>query len=102
MTGVDVFVGTINGVLVNGTNGVLLGTVVAVATIGVALLTPMITGVGECIEGVLVGGRNGVGGLYGDGWKNQPLHDVSRNIARLMTVIFFISSPPHDCTPHAT
>jgi hypothetical protein len=68
----------------------------------VALLTPITTGVGECIDGVLVGGKNGVGGLYGDGWKNQPLHDVSRNIARNVTVILFISSPPNDSIPLET
>lgn len=52
-----------SGVLVTAGNGVLLGTAVIVATIGVALLTPITTGVGECIDGVFVGGKNGVGGL---------------------------------------
>ena len=60
---VGVFDDTTSGVLVDGTNGVLLGIALAVATIRVALLAPMITGVGECIDGVLVGGKNGVGGL---------------------------------------
>lgn len=63
ITAVGVLDAVTSGVLVNGTNGVLLGMRVAVTIIGVALLTPMMTGVGEYIEGVLVGGRNGVGGL---------------------------------------
>lgn len=52
-----------SGVLVTAGNGVLLGTAVIVAIMGVALLTPITTGVGEYIDGVFVGGRNGVGGL---------------------------------------
>ena len=52
-----------SGVFVTAAKGVLLGTAVGVVIIGVALLTPMITGVGERIDGVVVGGRNGVGGL---------------------------------------
>lgn len=52
-----------NGVLVTAAKGVLLGIAVIVATEGVALLTPITTGVGERIDGVLVGGRKGVGGL---------------------------------------
>jgi hypothetical protein len=35
---------------------------VDVAITGVGLLTPITTGVGETIDGVFVGGRNGVGG----------------------------------------
>lgn len=60
-TGVSVT--TTVGVLVIAVNGVLLGTAVIVATWGVALLTPITTGVGESMEGVFVGGKNGVGGV---------------------------------------
>ena len=47
------------GVSVTGANGVLVITT-GLATIGVDVL-PMITGVGETIEGVCVAGRKGVG-----------------------------------------
>ena len=57
-----VCVGT-TGVSVLGTNGVLVGINVDVAMLGVALFTPMITGVGVKIDGVFVGGRKGVGGV---------------------------------------
>ena len=36
-------------------------------TFGVALFTPITTGVGVKMEGVFVGGRNGVGGLSAKG-----------------------------------
>lgn len=62
-----VSVGIKIGVLVMNGNGVLVITGMAVATLGVALLAPTTTGVGVTMEGVLVGGRKGVGGLYGEG-----------------------------------
>jgi hypothetical protein len=68
---------------------------------GVALFTPITTGVGERIDGVRVGGRKGVGGVYGEVRKNQPLQDVSR-IDKNITIIRFISSPPFYCTPYAS
>jgi len=85
-----------------GAKGVLLGWTLGVAMTGVALLPPITTGVAETIEGVWVGGRNGVGALYGEGWKNHPLHDVARIIVRNNRIHFFISSPPNYCTPHVT
>lgn len=62
-----VSVGITIGVLVMNGNGVLVITGMAVATFGVALFAPTTTGVGVTMEGVLVGGRKGVGGLYGEG-----------------------------------
>lgn len=49
------------GVFVLPVTGISAGAV-DVAITGVGLLTPITTGVGETIDGVLVGGRNGVGG----------------------------------------
>lgn len=60
---IGVSVAKTNGVLVIAAKGVLLGTAVMVAIMGVALLTPITTGVGESIDGVRVGGRKGVGGV---------------------------------------
>jgi hypothetical protein len=49
------------GVFVSPVTGIAPGAV-DVATTGVGLLTAITTGVGETIDGVFVGGRNGVGG----------------------------------------
>jgi hypothetical protein len=62
---VGVSVGVWIGVLVITLKGVFV-TTVEVATAGVAVLAPITTGVGETMDGVLVGGRKGVGGLYGE------------------------------------
>jgi hypothetical protein len=88
---------------------VVVGTekLVAVATWGVevTLATPITTGVGVKMEGVLVGGRNGVGGLNGPGWSTQPLQDAKRSIesiSRIAGMVFFILFSSYHCTPHAT
>jgi hypothetical protein len=44
-----------------------MGVDVTTATVGVALATPITTGVAVKMDGVFVGGRNGVGGLEGPG-----------------------------------
>jgi hypothetical protein len=46
------------------------------------------------IEGVLVGGRKGVGGSNGPGWITQPLQADVSSINRIDTRVFFITSPP--------
>jgi len=65
-----------------------VGVVVAVATTGVAD-PPIITGVGLLMEGVLVGGRNGVG--CGNGLTTQPLHDDRTIAKRIKKINFFMS-----------
>src|SRR5512142_150166 len=70
--------------------GVTLGVSTGVEGVSVALATPMITGVAVKIEGVLVGGRKGVGGLNGPGWITQPLQDVKSSISRITGMVFFI------------
>jgi len=59
---ITVSVGITIGVAVTTPKGVFVGTKVDVAILGVALFIPITTGVGVKIEGVLVGGRKGVGG----------------------------------------
>jgi hypothetical protein len=51
-------------------------------------------GVAVTMEGVRVGGKKGVGGLFPEGWKNQPLQEVSRIPDIKISGILFISSPP--------
>jgi hypothetical protein len=72
---------------------------VAICGVEVALATPITTGVAVKMEGVLVGGRNGVGGLNGPGWITQPLQDASRSIARSTGIVFFILFSSYDCIP---
>jgi hypothetical protein len=93
-------VGSGETVSVGGTGGVSVATIAGVSTatvdvaiMGVELLAPGIFSVAVTMEGVRVGGRKGVGALYPEGWKNQPLQEVSRKIVRDKTRIFFISSP---------
>jgi hypothetical protein len=50
------------------------------------------------MDGVLVGGKNGVGGF--PGWITQPLQDAVSSISKINEMVFFISSPAHHCTPH--
>jgi hypothetical protein len=76
-----------------------IGVDVGTCSVDVALAA-ITTGVAVKTEGVFVGGRKGVGGLNGPGWITQPLQAAKRNIMGMMRVIFFISSPRHDCTPH--
>jgi hypothetical protein len=74
---------------------------VAIAGVDVALAA-MTTGVAVRMEGVFVGGRNGVGGLNGPGWITQPLQDATksiRNIVRITALILIILSPPGYCIP---
>jgi hypothetical protein len=91
-SGVKVSVGGTDGVSVITTAGVSTATV-EVATAGVAVAA--LAGVAVTMEGVLVGWRNGVGGLYPEGWKNQPLQeDNNRTDNNTKTSrLFFISSP---------
>lgn len=56
-----------DGVSETTTKGVFVGMVVAVEMFGVADATPITTGVGVNMGGVGVAGRNGVGGLPGNG-----------------------------------
>jgi hypothetical protein len=82
---------------------VIKGIGVNVGTCGVDVaLAATTTGVAVKIDGVFVGGRNGVGGLKGPGWITQPLQDAKSSIARVIRVVFFISSPPYHCTLHAS
>jgi hypothetical protein len=77
------------------------GVDVAIAAAGVALAA-ITTGVAVRIEGVLVGGRKGVGGLKGPGWITQPLQDARKstgNIRRIVETIVLMVSPPDDCIP---
>jgi hypothetical protein len=77
----------------------------AICGVGVALATPITTGVAVNIDGVFVRGRKGVGGLKGPGWITQPLQDATKSVestTRITGMVFFISSPPYYCTPHAT
>lgn len=78
---------------------VFVGMVVAVETFGVAdaLVTPITTGVAVNTDGVGVKGRNGVGGLPGNGCMTQPLHEVSKIANKIVGTILFIFSPPGDC-----
>jgi hypothetical protein len=106
--GVTAAVSVIAGVFDAGNVGlfVLVGTGVNVAiTVDVdmtgvddALVTPMMTGVWVYTNGVGVKGRNGVGGLLGNGWMTQPLQDASVSIKRIVGISFFISSPHFHCT----
>jgi hypothetical protein len=89
--------------IVGAVVAVIKGMGVEVAICGVQVgLAPITTGVGVKMDGVLVGGRNGVGGLNGPGWITQPLQDAVISVSRMAGRVFFISSPPYDCTPHAT
>jgi hypothetical protein len=74
-SGRAVSVGRVKGVSVAMIIGVS-NTIVDVATRGVEVV--VLAGVAVTMEGVRVGGRKGVGGLYLDGWKNQPLQAVNR------------------------
>ena len=97
------FSGVLDGSEVRVVVAVMKGIGVNVGTCGVDVaLAAITTGVAEKMDGVFVGGKNGVGGLNGPGWITQPLQDAKRSIIRIMRVIFFISSPPSDCTPHAS
>jgi hypothetical protein len=100
---VCVFSAVLDGSNVGAVVAVIKGIGVSVGMSGadVALAT-ITTGVAVKTDGVFVGGRNGVGGLKGPGWITQPLQDAKRSITRMMRVVFFISSPPYDCTPHAS
>jgi len=40
-----------------------------------------------------VGSRKGVGGLYAEGWKNQPLQPVNKKTESKTTRVLFIFSP---------
>lgn len=82
---------------------VFVGMVVAVETFGVAdaLVTPITIGVAVNIDGVDVKGKNGVGGLPGNGCITQPLHEVSKTANKIVETILFIFSPPNDCIPLA-
>jgi hypothetical protein len=66
---------------------------VAICGVGVALATPITTGVGVKTEGVFVAGRKGVGGLNCPGWITQPLQDAmagARSNNRSAGIVFFI------------
>ena len=80
---------------------VLVGAVVAVGKLGVAeaLVTPITTGVAVTMDGVEVGGRNGVGGLPGKGWITHPLHELIKTAAKIAGTSLFILSPLDDCIP---
>jgi hypothetical protein len=100
---VCVLSGVLDGSNVGGVVAVIKGIGVNVGTCGVDVALAAITsGVAVKMDGVFVGGRKGVGGLKGPGWITQPLQDAKSSIIRMMRVIFFISSPPYDCTPHAS
>jgi hypothetical protein len=86
------------GVSVTEVKWVLVKAGTGVDTTGVVLFTPITTVVGETTGGVLVAGRKGVG-RFEEGWKNQPLHDVKRDIVRNTKTYFFISSPPLHSIP---
>lgn len=95
---VGVMVAVINDMLVEVGRSVEVGIRTVEVTLGAR-----ITGVAVKIDGVLVGGRNGVGGLPGE--ITQPLQDAMENInsiSKIVNLVFFISSPPHHCTPHAS
>jgi hypothetical protein len=80
-TGTGLNVAVINGIAVE----------VGIGDVAVGLMT---TGVAVKMEGVWVGGRNGVGGLPG-GWMTQPLHDANNSpasITKTALFIFFSSS----------
>jgi hypothetical protein len=97
---VCVFPGVWDGNKVGAVVAVIKGIGVNVGTCGVDVaLAAITTGVAVKMDGVFVGGKNGVGGLKGPGWITQPLQDAKRSIMRMMRVILFISSPPHDCIP---
>jgi hypothetical protein len=98
-----VFSAVLDGSNVGAVVAVIKGIGVNVGSCGVDVaLAAITTGVAVKIDGVLVGGRNGVGGLKGPGWITQPLQDAKSSIVRIMKLVFFISSPPYDCTPHAS
>ena len=95
---VGVIVAVIKDMLVEVGRSVAVG----ICSVGVAL-GAIITGVAVKIDGVLVGGRNGVGGF--PGWITQPLQDAIvtiKNIVKIVNLVVFISSPHHHCTPHAS
>jgi hypothetical protein len=103
ITGVSEGKPTNVGAVVAVINGMGVDVAGMTCGVGVALATPITTGVAVKIEGVFVGGRNGVGGLNGPGWMTQPLQEaVSSIINRRTGMVFFISSPSHHCTPHVT
>jgi hypothetical protein len=98
-----VFSGVFDGSKVGAVVAVMKGIGVKVGTCGVDVALAAITcGVAVKIEGVFVGGKNGVGGLNGPGWITQPLQDAKSSIMMIMSVVFFISSPPCDCTLHVS
>jgi hypothetical protein len=81
------------GVFVEDGIGVLL-VLAEVGGIGVTdvFVTPIITGVGLEITGVLVGRTKGVGGLLGSGCTTQPSQDVMVSKIRNNVINLFISS----------
>jgi hypothetical protein len=95
------FLGVSVGIRVGAVVAVIKVIVVAVGRIcAVSVgLAARIGGVAVTIEGVLVGGRNGVGWLNGPRSITQPLQDVIKNIMKINRKRVFISSPPYHCTP---
>jgi hypothetical protein len=87
-SGEGVSVGRASGVSVGKTIGV---SIVDVATMGVCVAAA--AGVAVTMEGVRVGGRKGVGGLYPPGWKNQPLQALNKKTDDNTIRVLFISSP---------
>jgi len=87
------------GVFVLLGNEVLVAVEVAITGVAEALVTPMMTGVAVKMDGVLVDGRKGVGGLYGRGCTTQPLQDDNNGMTRIKGIIFFISSPHRHFIP---
>jgi hypothetical protein len=87
--------GVFDGIDVGAVVAVINGRLVEVGswTVGVRLAGTT-TGVAVKIEGVLVGGRKGVGGSNGPGWITQPLQADVSSINRIDTRVFFITSPP--------
>jgi hypothetical protein len=88
-----VFSGVLDGSNVGVVVAVINGIGVNVGTCGVDVaLAAITTGVAVKMDGVFVGGRNGVGGLKGPGWITQPLQDAKRSIIRIMRVVFHFFS----------
>jgi hypothetical protein len=80
--------GVFEGIKVGAEVAVMNGIGVELAICGVALATMITTGVAVKMDGVCVGGRNGVGAF--PGWMIQPLHDAVINIARTKGIALFI------------
>jgi hypothetical protein len=101
--GVWVSVGVSDGIRVEVAVAVMNTMLVAVGAgasiVDVALGTRTM-GVAVKIEGVPVGGKNGVGRLLGR--NTQPLQEVMPNIKRInriVSVVFFMISPRCHCIP---